>query len=267
MCGADLVAALAIISFPRGLVVGSFLNVAAYRIPLGKSVVHPRSACPACGEQVRSKDNIPVLSWLLLHGRCRDCGSTISPRYPIVEAATALVFVVAAAAVGARWVVPAYWWFAGVAIALVLTDLDHKRIPNRILYPGVAVGAALLFAGALADGSAAGGGWSALARAGLGAAAYFGLLFLLALVARGGFGFGDVKLAVLLGMFLAYQSWGVLWAGIALAFLIGGVVAVGLLVTRRAGRKTAIPFGPALVAGAFAALVVGQGIFDWYVSV
>jgi leader peptidase (prepilin peptidase)/N-methyltransferase len=158
-------------------------------------------------------------------------------------------------------VLPAYLWFAGVTLTLVLTDLDVKRIPNRILYPGTVVGAALLLAGALIDGDPASFG-----RGVVGAGAYFGLFLLLALVARGGFGFGDVKLAFLLGLFLTYQSWGVLGAGIALGIAIGGVVALGLLALGKAGRKAKIPFGPAMVFGAYAALVWGQELADWYLG-
>ncbi len=250
-----------------GLIIGSFVNVVAYRVPLAKSVVKPRSSCPSCGTQIRSRDNVPVLSWLLLRGRCRDCGVTIAARYPITEAATGALFAGAALALGARWVVPAYWWFIAVGVALTLTDLDFKRIPDRILRPGLAGGALLLVAGALADGAQAGGGGEALLRAGLGALAYFTFLLVLALVGpAGGLGFGDVKLGLLLGMFLAYRSWGVLWAGIMLAFLIGGVTGLALIALRRASRKTALPFGPALVAGAFAAVVWGPALVDWYVA-
>ena len=244
-----------------GLLVGSFLNVVAYRVPIGKSVVSPPSACPACGHDIRHRDNIPVVSWALLRGRCRDCGVAISPRYAVVEASTAGVFAATAAIIGATWVLPAFWWFAAVCITLVLTDLDHKRIPNRILFPGTAAAAALLVIGAVLDGDA-----SALGRAAGGGVTYFGLLFALAVIARGGFGFGDVKLAFLLGLFLGYRSWAALLVGIFAAFFVGGLVAVGLMIGRRAGRKDAIPFGPALIAGAFIAVAWGRQIADWYVG-
>jgi leader peptidase (prepilin peptidase)/N-methyltransferase len=244
-----------------GLVVGSFLNVVAYRVPRGESVVRPPSACPGCGSAIRRRDNVPVVSWLLLRGRCRDCGSTISARYPIVEALTAALFAVTVVVVGESWVLPAYWWFAGVGLTLILTDLDHQRIPNRILFPGVVVGIVLLTAGGLADGDA-----TSVVRGGAGALAYFGLLFVIAIAARGGFGFGDVKLAFLLGLFLGYRSGKVLVTGVFAAFFIGGVVALALLVARRAGRKDAIPFGPALVVGAFIALASGEAIADWYLG-
>jgi leader peptidase (prepilin peptidase)/N-methyltransferase len=242
-----------------GLVAGSFLNVVAYRVPRGLSVVRPRSACPRCSHEIRSRDNIPVLSWLLLHGRCRDCGSGISVRYPLVETGTAAAFALLAVLVGSSWALPGFWWAAGVAIGLTLTDLDVRRIPDRILGPGVVGTVVLLAAGAFADGEPL-----ALVRAVGGGAAYFALLFIIALAARGGFGFGDVKLGFLLGMVLAYRSWGVLAVGVFEAFAVGGLVALGLLVTRRAKRKDAIPFGPAMVAGAGLALAWGEAIIRWY---
>jgi leader peptidase (prepilin peptidase)/N-methyltransferase len=202
-----------------------------------------------------------VLSWIVLRGRCRDCGERFSVRYAIVEASTAILFAAAPVVLGVTWTLAAYWWFLGVGIVLVLTDLDHQRIPNRILYPGVVVGALLLSVGAVADGDAA-----SLLRALGGAVGYFSVLLALALLARGGLGFGDVKLAVLLGMFTAYISWRTLYAAGALAILIGGLVAVGLLVARKRGRKDVIPFGPALVAGAFAALSVGEALVEWYLG-
>lgn len=244
-----------------GLLIGSFVNVVAYRIPVGQSVVRPPSACPGCGHAIRGRDNIPVLSWVLLHGRCRDCGMAISWRYPLVEAGTAGLFGATAALLGAVWVLPAYLWFAAVTITLVLTDLDHHRIPNRILYPGTAVAVILLAAGAGLDGA-----WPAYGRALLGGVADFGFFFVLALVARGGFGFGDVKLAFLLGTFAAYRSWEALVASVFLAFLIGGGVAVVLLVRRRAGRRDMIPFGPALVVGAWIAIAAGDPIARWYLG-
>jgi leader peptidase (prepilin peptidase)/N-methyltransferase len=244
-----------------GLVVGSFLNVVAYRVPLGKSVVRPGSACPACGHPIRARDNLPVLSWLLLRGHCRDCNAGISLRYPLVEAGTAAVFAGLAGLIGASWALPGYWWAAATALALTLTDLDHKRIPDRILLPGAAGSLLLLGAASFLDGDP----W-ALVRAVGGGAGYFALLAVIAVAARGGFGVGDVKLGLLLGMVLAYRSWGVLLVGAFAAFALGGGAAVVLLATRRVGRKDAIPFGPAMVAGAGLALAVGESIAHWYLG-
>ncbi len=244
-----------------GLLIGSFLNVVAYRVPLGRSVVSPPSACPECHHPIRPRDNIPVLSWLLLRGRCRDCGAGIAVRYPMVEAVTGVLFAGTYLVIGPVWVLPAYLVFVSTTVALVLTDLDHKRIPNRILYPATGAVVVLLVAGAAADGTL-----SDVPRAGAGGVIYFGILLLIALAARGGFGMGDVKLAFLLGTILAFRSWDTLWSGIFLAFLIGGLVSLLLLITRKKGRKDAIPFGPPLIVGAWIAVVWGQQLVDWYLG-
>lgn len=250
---------IAIISGLFGLIIGSFVNVVAYRVPAGGSVVQPRSACPACGHEIRWYDNVPVVSWFVLRGRCRDCGARISVRYPIVEASTAALFVSMTYALGANWVLPAYLWFVGVTVALTLTDLDHKLIPNRILFPGTAIGAVLLAAGAILDGNAGG-----LPRALAGGAGYFAALLVLALLARGGFGFGDVKLAFMLGLFTGYLGWGhVVVAGVG-SFLVGGALSVLLVVTRIRSRKDYIPFGPWMVIAAYIAVWWGGAILEWY---
>ncbi|GBE21369.1 type 4 prepilin-like proteins leader peptide-processing enzyme [bacterium BMS3Bbin01] len=244
-----------------GLVVGSFLNVVAYRTPLEQSVVSPPSACPHCGHRIRPWDNVPVVSWLLLRGRCRDCGEKISIRYPIVETGTAATFGATAWFIGEQWILIPYLWFAAVTIVLVLTDLDHHRIPNRILYPSTVLGLLLLVGAAFADRAA-----ENLPRALAGGVAYLVLLFIIALVARGGFGMGDVKLAFFLGLFLAYASWGTLVVGIFLAFFVGGLGAIVLLVTHIRGRKDPIAFGPALIAGAWIAIPLGQSLLSWYLG-
>jgi leader peptidase (prepilin peptidase)/N-methyltransferase len=241
--------------------VGSFLNVVAYRVPRGMSLVCPRSACPGCGAQIRARDNVPVVSWLLLRGRCRDCSMRISPRYPLVEAATAGAFLLVGAVVGASFTLPAYWWAAAVAISLAIVDLDLKRIPNAILYPGTVVALGLLAAGSFADGSP-----EALVRGLIGGAGAFVLFLAIAVAARGGFGFGDVKLSFLLGVLLAHRSWETLAVGVFASFLIGGLVSLGLLAARRVGRRDALPFGPSMVAGMFLALAVGEPVARWYLG-
>lgn len=250
---------LILLAVITGLVAGSFVNVVAHRIPLGRSVVHPASACPRCGSSISARDNIPVFGWLVLRGRCRACREPISVRYPVVEAAAGLLFLVTVEVVGLRWVLPAYLWFGGVTMALVLTDLDHKRLPNRIVYPGVVVGAALLGAGSVADMS-----WLSFGRALGGGAVYFGGLYLLALIARGGFGMGDVKMAALLGLFTAYVSWRVLAAAVFLAFGIGGAVAIGLMVLRKRNRKDEIPFGPSMIFASWIAVAYGETLVAWW---
>jgi leader peptidase (prepilin peptidase)/N-methyltransferase len=242
-----------------GLIIGSFLNVVAYRIPAGMSVVQPPSACPHCDHPIRPRDNVPVVSWLMLAGRCRDCGEPISPRYPIVEATTGLLFGGTAWIIGDSWTLPAYLVFIAVTVAVTLTDLDHKLIPNRILFPGTGIGVVLLGGGAVLDSALGDFG-----RALLGAAAYFLVLLVIALIAGGGFGFGDVKLGFFLGLFLGYQSWGILLVGGFLSFFLGGVISILLLLFRIKGRKDAIPFGPYMVVGAYLGLVFGSAIVDWY---
>ena len=244
-----------------GLLIGSFLNVVVYRIPAGLAVVRPPSACPRCGHLIRARDNVPLVSWLILRGRCRDCGEPISARYPLVEAATAVLFGFTAWLIGPVWVLPAFLWFVGVTVTLALIDVDHRRIPNRILYPGAIVATALLGGGALLDGTVD-AFWRALA----GAVAYFGFLLGLALVARGGFGFGDVKLGFLLGEFAAFRSWGSFLVGGFTAFLAGGALSAGLLIARRVHRRDAIPFGPALIVGCFVGILAGESILGWYLG-
>lgn len=252
---------LAIIGGVLGLAIGSFLNVVAYRVPLGKSVVSPPSACPNCSAEITSRDNIPVLSWLLLRGRCRNCAEPISPRYAVVELTTAVLFAVTPYVVGPVWAIGAFWWFIGVTVALVLTDLDHKRIPNRILYPGTVVGAVLLVVAALMDGDV-----NRLLPAALGGLGYFTIMLVIALIARGGFGFGDVKLSLLLGIFMGYLDWQFVGLGFFLAFFLGGVVSILLLVTKIKGRKDKVPFGPYLVLGAYLAIAFGDQFLAWYLG-
>jgi len=250
-----IVATVAVI----GVVVGSFLTVVAHRVPAGISIVRPPSACPSCGTPIAARDNIPIVSWLLLRGRCRSCHARISVRYPLVEAVGGGVFGATAAIIGPVWILPAYLWFAGLTLVLTVIDIDVKRIPNRVLYPGTAVAVVLLAGGAFADGVA-----DALPRALAGGGLYFAGLLLVALAARGGFGMGDVKLAFVLGVFTAFLSWGSLGVAVFGAFAVGGLIGVVLLALRRAGRKDLIPFGPALVAGAWIAIAAGDAIARWY---
>jgi leader peptidase (prepilin peptidase)/N-methyltransferase len=244
-----------------GPAIGSFINVVAHRIPAGVSVVRPRSRCPHCEAEIAPRDNVPVVSWFLLRGRCRHCGERISFRYPIVEATTGALFVATVLAIGEMWVVPAYWWFVGVTVALTLTDIDHKLIPNRILFPGTIAGAALLLVGSLFDGDLSRFAWGLL-----GGAAYFVGLLIVALLARGGFGYGDVKLAFLLGLFVGYQRSALVFVAAFVAFVGGGIISILLLVFRIRGRKDTIPFGPYLVLGAYVVLVVGDPVLDWYLG-
>ncbi|MDZ7576703.1 MAG: prepilin peptidase [Candidatus Nanopelagicales bacterium] len=244
-----------------GLIVGSFLNVVIWRVPRGESVVSPGSACPACGHAIRAWDNVPVLSWLLLRGRCRDCGAGISVRYPLVELGTGLLFASLAWQFGFSWALPAFLYFAGIAIALSLIDLDTKRLPNVIVLPSYAVAAALLLVPALAYGA-----WPQYLHALAGAVALFAFYFVLAWIYPAGMGFGDVKLAGVLGLYLGWLGWGPLIVGAFAGFAIGAVVGVILIAARRAGRKTGIPFGPFMLLGALIAVFAGDPLADVYLN-
>lgn len=180
-------------------------------------------------------------------------------RTPVVAIATAALFAATPVVVGVDWVLPAYLWFVAVTVTLTLTDLDTKLIPNRILFPGTVVGLVLLMGGAIVEGGP-------ILRPLVGGAIYFGLLFVLALIARGGFGFGDVKLAFMLGLFTSFQSWDTLIVAILAAFLLGGFVSAFLVVFRIRSRKDAIPFGPYLVAGAYIAIAWAATIARWYLD-
>jgi len=244
-----------------GLAIGSFLNVVAYRVPLGLSVVQPPSACPNCENQIRWYDNIPVFGWLRLRGKCRDCSEPISIRYPIVEAATGLAFALVAWLVGPSALLPGYLFFAGTTIALVLTDLDHKRLPDRIVFTGTGLTVALFIGGAIIENET-----DQLTPAFIGGAVYLLLFFVLFMVTPGGFGFGDVKLSFLLGFVMTYSGWRELVVGIFLAFLIGGLIGTGIILFTKRGRKTKMPFGPAMMAGAWLGALWGSGLASWYLG-
>lgn len=242
-----------------GLAVGSFLNVVIHRVPRGESLIRPGSHCPRCGNEVRNRHNLPVLGWLLLRGRCADCRGPISIRYPLVEAGTAALFVAVAARFGYSWALPAYLYLAAVAVALALIDLDVMRLPDAIVLPSYLVAGALLVPAALL-----GDGMTPVLR-GLAAAALLWAVYRL-LAQFGGMGFGDVKLAPLLGFYLGWLGWGSVAVGAFATFLLGGLIGVALMATRLAGRKSRIPFGPYMLAGAFLAVFAATPIADWYVS-
>ena len=241
-----------------GLVVGSFLNVVVHRVPRGESVVSPPSACPRCHHHVRARHNVPVLGWLLLRGRCYDCGSAISPRYPLVETGTGALFALAGWQFADEPVsLVAYLVFAAVAVALALIDLDVHRLPNVIVAPAYPVLAVLLAFGA-DSGS--------LVRAAWGAALLFAFFLLIAAVAPGAMGLGDVKLAGVVGGMTAYLSWGAfLTAGFG-AFLLGAVAGLLLIAGGRAGRRTAVPFGPFMLLAAWGSILGASGLGELYLA-
>ncbi|MCF8526405.1 MAG: prepilin peptidase [Candidatus Nanopelagicales bacterium] len=248
-----------------GVIIGSFLNVVIHRVPEGQSLVRPGSACPACGAAVRPRDNIPIVSWLLLRGRCRDCSAPISKRYPIVEAVTGVLWAVLAwwalVTPDALPLLPLVLVLTAAGVALTVIDLDHHRLPNAIvltLYPVTVAG--LLLAGAL------GGRWP-WAAAGIGAALWLVVIGIPWLVSGGrGMGFGDVKLAPVLGVTLGWWALSASVVGLFLAFGLGALVGIILMIAGRAGRKTALPFGPFLLVGALVGLLVGPAIGSAYGS-
>jgi leader peptidase (prepilin peptidase) / N-methyltransferase len=237
-----------------GVCIGSFLTVVAHRIPRGESVAEGRSRCPSCGAAIASRDNVPLVSWLLLRGRSRCCGERISGRYPLTEGLTALLF---AAVVAVHWGEPAQialgLVLVATLVAISLTDLERRVIPNRILLAAALAGAAIT---ALADPGE-------LPERALAALAAGGVLLVAALAYPRGMGMGDVKLAATMGLFLGRD--------VAVAIL-GGLLAgslVGLYLVARHGpgaRKQAIPFGPFLALGGVIALLAGGEIVDWYLA-
>lgn len=247
-----------------GLLFGSFGNVVIHRVPAGESVVRPPSACPACGTPIRPLDNIPVLSWLLLRGRCRSCGEPISARYPAIELGCGVLF----AAIG-WWIAsmdPPDWWalpgmllFAWVLLVVSAIDYETRRIPNALTYPLTPALLVLLGGAALANGEA-GRAVTALVG-GVGALLF---LLLLAFINPRGMGMGDVKYAAFLGIGLGYVSLGAVVVGIFGAFLLGSVVSVLLIATKVRSRKDLVPFGPFLSLGALIGLLFGPGLVDAY---
>lgn len=246
-----------------GLLIGSFLNVVIWRVPRGESLISPGSACPSCGTPIRPRDNVPIISWALLRGKCRSCKGRIAIRYPLVEAATAAAFVgVTLLFRDDPWAWPAWGYFAAICIALTLIDIDVMRLPSAIILPSYVVGAALLsLAIALGDSGLADGGRAALGMAGL-----WGLYALLATVKKGGMGWGDVRLAGVLGGYLGWVGVGALVVGGFSAFLLGGVWAIGVMAFGGGTRKSRIPFGPWMMLGAVAGAVWGESIWQAYLS-
>lgn len=264
MTDAPITQLVVLVSGVVGLLVGSFLNVVVWRVPRGESVVRPPSACPRCGHAIRRRDNVPVLSWLVLRGRCRDCAAPISKRYPLVELATGVLFALAAALVGASWALPVLLYLAAICVALALIDVDVRRLPDAIVLPAYPVTLVLL---ALASWNPGGEpDWSALLRALVGGAVMFAAYFVTILVYPAGMGFGDVKLAGVLGMVLGWFGWGALLVGWFSAFLLGGLFSVGLLLAGRASRKSGIPFGPWMLLGAALGVAVGERVWSAYLG-
>ncbi|HEY9309132.1 MAG TPA: prepilin peptidase [Microbacterium sp.] len=274
-----------------GLLIGSFLNVVAYRVPAHISLTR-ESRCPHCDAPIKPWQNVPVMSWVALRGKCANCKAPISARYPIVEAVTGIAFalitwwglavyegllgstlmtylespawdgvVLPSDVWGAVLVIVAFLYFAAISIVLTVIDLDTHRLPNSIVLPSYLVAGILFTVSAWLTGD-----WELLLRAAIGMVVLYVFYFLLRSVRRGGMGGGDVKLAGVIGIYLGWLGWGALAVGAFAAFLYGGLFGIALLLLRRAGRKTAIPFGPWMILGAWTGVFAGEAVGRWYVN-
>jgi len=247
-----------IFALTLGLCVGSFLNVLIYRLPLGRSIVRPGSACPSCGAGIRWYDNIPVLSYILLRGQCRHCQSRISLRYPLVEFITGLLSLVLFQQYGLSWAYLFYFLFVSALIAIIFIDFDHQIIPDVITYPGIITGfiSSLILPNITYRDSLIGimlGG---------------GILYLIALgyiaiAKREGMGGGDIKLLAMIDAFLGWQA---LPFTILVSALLGSVVGIIAMLKTGKDTKMAIPFGPFLSIGAILYLFWGKAATQWYLG-
>jgi leader peptidase (prepilin peptidase)/N-methyltransferase len=245
-----------LIAFAVGAMFGSFLNVCIHRLPRGESVVYPPSHCPGCGVRIRSRDNIPLLSYLLLRGRCRSCGRAISYRYPVVEALTGAMLVLLLCRFGLSPALGVYAVFVAALITVSFIDLDHQIIPDAISLPGIVAG---IIVSALGQGSP-------LLDSVLGVLVGGGILYAVAVgyhafTGREGMGGGDIKLLAMIGAFLG-------WRGVLVTLIVGSftgaVVGISLIVARRTESRIPIPFGPFLALGAVCALAFGDQLIQWY---
>jgi leader peptidase (prepilin peptidase)/N-methyltransferase len=246
------------VALPIGVAVGSFLTVLIHRLPAGESVVRPRSRCPGCGAAIGGRDNVPVLSWVLLRGRCRHCGMRISPVYPLTEVATGALFAAAALVYHDPWRAAMLCAFLALMPVVTVVDARHRIIPNRLTYPAlIAFPVYVLVAWAL-------GAPLDPVGAGLGFVCYAGGLLVVAVVSRG-MGMGDVKLAGVIGIVLG--SLGLRYVGVAAAgaIVLGGLGGLAAILLGRS-RKDAIPFGPYMAVGAMVAVFVGERVASAYLD-
>jgi leader peptidase (prepilin peptidase)/N-methyltransferase len=273
-------------------VIGSFLNVVIYRVPAGISLLR-ESRCPDCDGRVRAAQNVPIVSWLALGGKCAMCRHRIPARYPLVELATGVAFVgvtlwvlaaggvvstrvagatsdavfgspsatVATAWLATSLVLIAFVYLAAISIALLVIDLDVQRLPNSIVLPGYLVGFILL-----GGASALVADWNTIIRMAIGMAAMYAFYALLRFIRPAGMGGGDVKLAGVLGIYLGWLGWSTLIIGAFAAFLLGGIFGIVLIIFHRATRRTRIPFGPWMLAGAWVGILLGPALGAWYLG-
>jgi leader peptidase (prepilin peptidase)/N-methyltransferase len=245
-----------------GLAIGSFLNVCIWRIPRHQSIISPSSRCPSCNSPIRPLDNIPVLSYLLLGGRCRYCKERIALRYPLVEGLNAFLYILIYNRFGAGWHLPFYLVFVSSLIVITFIDLDFQIIPDSITLTGIPVGlvaGSFLLPDPFLRMSPLG-----MAPSVIGAAGGFGFFWAVAVLSRGGMGGGDVKM---MGMVGALMGWKAVFLTTFLGSLAGSAVGVFLIMVKGKGRKSKVPFGPFLALGAVVSLLFGQEILQWYLYV
>jgi leader peptidase (prepilin peptidase) / N-methyltransferase len=252
------------VGFIFGLIIGSFLNVCIYRLPSSLSVVHPRSRCLHCGLPIRAYDNIPVLSYLILRGRCRNCGAAISLRYPLVEIISGAFAAMALVRYGPGWQAILIYGLIAALVVITFIDLDHRIIPDVISLPGIPIGLAASFLAPMLNGM----GWISPSESLVGILAGGGSLFLVAwgyqlITRREGMGGGDIKLLAMIGAFVGWK--GVLFT-IFIASLTGTLVGMALIFRQRGDMKLAVPFGPFLAIGAIAYLFIGPEFWRWYLT-
>jgi len=240
-----------------GLLIGSFLTVVVDRVPRGKSIVAPGSACGNCGLELGPKDLVPVLSWLVLRGRCRRCRAEIGIEALILEIVTAALFGAFAINFGLSWELAAFFVLTAGLVSLSWIDLQIKKLPRSIIYVTAAIGVPLLCIAAVIRHEPR-RMWMML----LGAGCALAFMMIVYALSRGGMGDGDVRLSPLLGAYLGWLNPGFVAVGLFLGFLFGSIVGVSLIAFGRGGRKTAVPFGPFLAAGTIAGVWLGQPAID-----
>jgi len=250
---------LVVFSFITGLLIGSFLNVCIYRLPRKKSIVFPSSRCPACNAPIRPFDNIPVLSYLLLRGKCRECNTKISLRYPLVELLNGVFYALLLLRFGLHGYTIFYMVFISALIVITFIDLDYQIIPDVISLPGILIGLVMgIFV--LIDPFSRHDPLGMMNSI-IGLLSGGGLFYLIAILSKGGMGGGDIKMMGMLGAILGWK--GVL-ATTFLGSFTGSIVGITLMIAQKKGRKSKIPFGPFLALGAFITLLWGQELLNFY---
>lgn len=259
-----------------GVIIGSFLNVVIWRLPRGESLV-PGSHCPKCGRLIRAWQNVPVISWIVLGGRCAGCRQRISVRYPLIELATGAAFAGVAwwlvhafgwpgdellPAIGWWLTALGYFWFAAAGVALTVIDIEHHRLPDAIVGPAFVIVIVALSAASLL--SAGGPEWSRLIWAAGGAAALFVMYLIIVLITPNGMGGGDLKLAPVTGVVMGFIGWGSLAVGAFAGFALGALFGLCLIILGRAKRRSPIPFGPFMLVGAWIGIIWGEQIMHAY---